>query len=43
MVPIRGQVDELTGLDQADLPLAPALKRAIQNNEAFRVTISDCW
>jgi hypothetical protein len=36
MLAVDRQVDELTGLDTADLPLAPPLERAIQHDERLR-------
>jgi hypothetical protein len=36
MLTIRRQVDDLTGLDEAELALVPLLQRTIQHDERLR-------
>jgi hypothetical protein len=36
MLTIRRQVDDLTGLDEAELDLVPPLQRTIQHDERLR-------
>jgi hypothetical protein len=38
MLTVRGEVDELTGLDKASLALVPALQRAIEHDEGLGLT-----